>query len=305
MASKWRGVLKRILAQNADSDFVQRIWRNSPDYFSLDSHELAANIFEIANYQGLSDAAVSTWLERNGKPDFKQLDRLIEHQECSAISVASNWSLCNFTHTSQSCQFSALKRACVIPAIPARNARLAKLAVALVKWSVSLPLEALKKMLSEGRSSTEIATYFVSDLTALPGISNKVANMIASDVLVSCGEKYPLLLEAGLSCVVVDIHVHNVLKRSGALKEQGAEHAFGSGCYKLGRCRDIIITLSNDVSCPDRRKENTIVAPRRVQHAIWRHGAVSEGNICNALKIPMSKRCAMRECSAFSICPKC
>ena len=100
------------------------------------------------------------------------------------------------------------------------------------------------------------------------GLSDKVLTMALSCILLGAPKKMSLWIEVGGSMIAIDTLVHNFLHRTGILHRFGADHAYGSACYRRGGCADIIETVAERIDASAFNPTFPTVFPRFVQHAI-------------------------------------
>lgn len=303
----WQLVLKAVVDVAIDPDYVEDVRRRWSSLRVAGPEIIAGKLFEIANYQGMSDRAASSWLSTNGNPDFQELALRLPHERCECAGSVDGISRCGYLRSQRVCKHPALLARCIVPTIPARKGQLARLAVALNYWAAELPHRSLgtwaRSKLKRGEPRAGGAAM-VEDLKRLPGVSDKVASMIASDVAIGLSTGSDALLRAGASLIVVDSLVHNMLQRTGAILAVGKPHAFGSGCYALGGCHELIVSFSETIDAHTYNPAWPRLAPRMLQHALWRFCAGSELNICNGNQIPAGRKCESGCCPAANHCAR-
>jgi hypothetical protein len=136
------------------------------------------------------------------------------------------------------------------------------------------------------------------------GAERKVLSMALSDLLLAGDAHRPNWVEAGGAMIAIDTLVHNFLHRTGILKDFGAEHSFGAGCYAANGCAAIIECIAGKI---DARCFNPVFPPnfpRFVQHAIWRFCAQDQCDRCNGNHIDDSARCQQNVCPVFQSCAR-
>ncbi len=309
----WQMALKSVVEATIDLDYVDNVRSRWSSLKGAGPEVIASTLYEIANYQGMSDRAASSWLVTNGNPDFLELADRLTREQCACAASAAGINNCGYLRSQNVCSHPALLSLCIVPTIPARKGQLARLAVALSYWAAALPDQCLvawaRSKLKRGDPRSGAAAM-VEDLKSLPGVSDKVASMIASDIAIGLSARRPALFASGASVVVVDSLVHNLLLRSGAILAEGKPHTFGSACYATDGCRDLIVRFSETI---DARRYNSAwpqTAPRMLQHALWRFCAGNEFNVCNGNQIHAGTKCktsicpARRRCARLIIEPK-
>jgi hypothetical protein len=128
--------------------------------------------------------------------------------------------------------------------------------------------------------------------------------MALSSILLGAPKKLRLWQEVGASMIAVDTLVHNFLHRTGILQRFGADHAYGSACYRRGGCAEIIETVADRIDASAFNPTFPAVFPRFVQHAIWRYCARSGLDVCNGNRIDDAKRCANMDCQVRLTCDR-
>lgn len=303
----WQLALKAVVDVAIDPDYVEDVRRRWSSLRGSGPEIIAGKLFEIANYQGMSDRAASSWLSTNGSPDFQELALRLPHERCECVGSVDGISGCGYLRSQRVCSHPALLASCIVPTIPARKGQLSRLAVALSYWAAQLPNQSLgawvRSKLKRGDHRAGGAAM-VEDLKRLPGVSDKVASMIASDVAIGLSAGSDALLRAGASVIVVDRLVHNLLIRTGAVRIAGRSHAFGLGCYAEGGCRDLIVLFARGIDARQFNRRWPTFAPRMLQHAIWRLCAGDEMNICNGNNTRADAACGIRSCPAFDACAR-
>jgi hypothetical protein len=104
--------------------------------------------------------------------------------------------------------------------------------------------------------------------------------------------------------IAIDTLVHNFLHRTGILHRFGADHAYGSACYRRGGCAEIIETVADRIDARAFNPSFPAVFPRFVQHAIWRYCARSGLDVCNGNRVDDRKSCDNVYCQIHSICDR-
>src|SRR3954447_4787599 len=84
------------------------------------------------SYQGISDAAALTFMDRHGRAQWQDLARGLQHQP-SSQSLTTHWHFhgCNFVRSRGTCAEPTHYPACLLPALPLRNGALNRMAYGL------------------------------------------------------------------------------------------------------------------------------------------------------------------------------
>lgn len=274
-----------------------------------DNEELFSWLLTAFSYQGLSDGAVEGFIAKNGTASFKDIRDSITQSSCSKLGGFWNFHSCGFEKLQRKCSHLELMHNCAVPKQPLRNGRLNQLAFSLFFFIRDVAhddlVEFLKASISTiptDASPREVHQILVTPWRAIYGVSDKVATMALSTLLLCAPRSWPNWHSAGRNLIVVDSLVHNFLRRTGALHTLGHQHAYGPGCYAEGGCFDTIGALAARV---DTRRFNTNFPsyfPRFVQLSIWRYCAQSAWNICNGNQIDDRKRCSGGSCYLRNEC---
>jgi hypothetical protein len=144
----------------------------------------------------------------------------------------------------------------------------------------------------------------IEPLRGIYGVSDKVLTMALSSLLLGAPKKLWLWHEVGASMIAIDTLVHNFLHRTGILYRFGADHAYGSACYRPGGCAEIIETVAKRIDARAFNPTFPAVFPRFVQHALWRYCAQSGLAVCNGNRIDDRKSCDNVYCHIHNICDR-
>jgi hypothetical protein len=151
---------------------------------------------------------------------------------------------------------------------------------------------------------TRMRDAVIAPLREIYGVSDKVLAMALSSILLGAPKNLRLWREVGASMIAIDTLVHNFLHRTGILHRLGADHAYGSACYRRGGCADIIQAVAERIDASAFNPTFPAVFPRFVQHAIWRYCARSGLDVCNGNRIDDRKSCENVYCQIHSICDR-
>jgi hypothetical protein len=144
----------------------------------------------------------------------------------------------------------------------------------------------------------------IAPLREIYGVSDKVLTMALSSLLLGAPNKLRLWPEVGASMIAIDTLVHNFLHRAGILHRFGADHAYGSACYRRGGCAEIIETVADRIDARAFNPAFPAIFPRFVQHAIWRYCAQTGLDVCNGNRIDDRKSCDNAYCQVRNICDR-
>jgi hypothetical protein len=144
----------------------------------------------------------------------------------------------------------------------------------------------------------------IAPLREIHGVSDNVLTMALSSILLGAPNRLRLWREVGASMIAVDTLVHNFLHRTGILRRFGADHAYGSACYRRGGCAGIVEIVAERIDARTFNPTFPALFPRFVQHAIWRYCAQSGLDVCNGNRIDDRKYCANVYCQLHNICDR-
>jgi hypothetical protein len=144
----------------------------------------------------------------------------------------------------------------------------------------------------------------LAPLRQVYGVSDKVLAMALSSVLLAAPKGRPRWIEVGGSLIAIDTLVHNFLHRTGILHRCGAQHPYGTACYRPGSCADIVARAARQIDARAFNPTFPAIFPRFVQHAIWRYCAQSGLAVCNGNRVDDRKSCVNIYCRIHSNCDR-
>ncbi len=272
-------------------------------------------LMPVLSYQGVSDAIASTYMDQHGTAAFADVaGALTASPECPKLRSYWDFAECRFAKQAFTCWEPGIIERCPLPLHDLRNGRLNQSAYSLflflrdvcdgdlVGWIDDRLAQADR---GTGQAqSIAMRTALLDPLRCIFGISSKVLSMALADLLLAGDPARERWVVTGASMIAVDTLVHNWLHRSGCLRDLGAEHVYGLGCYAPGGCADIIEAVS---ACIDARQfcpEGPALFPRLVQKAIWVFCTEGALDICNGNRIDDRDRCAQTICPVFDRCAR-
>ncbi len=274
-----------------------------------DTSAIFSWLLRTFSYQGLSDRAVESFISKNANTSFEDVRNSLGVNSCNKLNGFWTFEGCAYQKLQQSCSHTTLLRKCGVPKLPLRNGRLNQLAFSLFFFIRDVAQGELVEFLNSGVSAiSENATprhvheQLIPPWKAIYGVSDKVATMALSTLLLGSPSNWHGWHAAGGSLIVVDSLVHNFLHRTGIIQAFGTKHTYGAGCYAAGGCFDAIGELAKFVDARRFNIDFPSYFPRFVQLAIWRYCAQSGWNICNGNKIDDRTRCVVRACSLRNDC---
>lgn len=309
LGRKWQAALEAIVEHAAEPTLTEQARSGWAFAAECSIDQVIEPIFVVANYQGVSNAAASAWLEQNSTPDFDVLKDALHSEPCEHLSSLSELASCQYQKTEHTCAKVQNLDTCILPKLLVRRGLFAQMAAGLILWAEEHEGQKIVDWVTAALSAEDGSPRRASDrpsqeLERVPGISVKVARMILADLVLAIAGDNQLLLAVAAQTVVIDRVVHNILMRTGALEHAGKRHQFGEGCYKPGGCADLIFKVSHRIDAKRIDHRWPSYAPRLVQHALWRFGAADGLRTCNANEIPNGQRCNLIGCPAKGACAR-
>ena len=267
------------------------------------------------SYQGVSDRVAEGYMERHGRVRWNDIAKALADQpSCPKLTCYWAFEGCGYRKGSGLCANPEDQPRCPLPRNDLRNGRLNQTAYSLflfmrdlaggdiVGW-IDQRLELVDLTRAPDRPAS-LRRALLEPLGHIYGVSNKVLAMALSDLLLAGDAKRLVWIEAGGAMIAIDTLVHNFLHRTGILRQPGADHAYGPGCYRPGGCADIIERIAGKIDA--RRFNPSFPAnfPRFVQFAIWRFCAEAGLNRCNGNRIDDRTACEQTDCPVFESCAR-
>ena len=280
-----------------------------------DTALLFERLLEAFSFQGISDAAATSYMDQHGRVMWRDIERAMARPgDCTKLS--SYWTLdhCGYAKTSATCTEPSHFDDCPLPRHDLRNGRLNQTAYSLylfirdvmggdlVGW-IDEQLRQANRGTEHGRLS-RMREALIGPLRHVYGVSDKVLSMALSDLLMAAPRTKRHWFETGASMIAIDTLVHNFLFRTGILRRFDAQHTYGPACYQPNGCADIITQVASQIDARQTNSKYPATFPRFVQHAIWRYCAQLELDICNGNQIDDSSRCQNAVCMLFQLCDR-
>ncbi len=278
--------------------------QNTPSLFD--------NLLHAFNFQGIADDIASSYIERHGLPTWAEIEIGLEDAACPKLNSYWSFSGCGYRKSAGTCNRPKHFSRCPLPQHQLRNGRLNQIAYALflfirdiaggdlVSW-IDRQLAHADQPHGPDRIGRMIESL-VGPLRHIHGISDKVLMMSLSSLLLASDR--PRWQEVGAQMIAVDTLVHNFLHRTGILSRFGAEHAYGSACYRPGACTDVIREVASTIDASQFNRTYPRSFPRFVQNAIWRYCAQTGLNECNGNRIDDRQRCENGYCRLYWRCDR-
>jgi hypothetical protein len=285
---------------------------------AVQRHDTAAIfdwLIDALSYQGVSDTIAWGYMEQHGRVQWHDIaGALAEGPSCPKLRCYWSFAECNNRKAAGTCGNRKHRPACPLPQHDLRNGRLNQTAYSLflfmrdvaggdfVGW-VDQRLAAVDPVPSPDRPA-RLRQALLEPLANIYGVSNKVLAMALSDLLLAGDAKRQIWVETGAVMIAIDTLVHNFLHRTGILRQLGADHAYGPGCYRPDGCAAIIERIANQIDA--RRFNHSFPAnfPRFVQKAIWHFCAEAGLDRCNGNRIDDRFACEQEDCPIFARCDR-
>ena len=272
-------------------------------------------LMSALSYQGISNQIAYDYMEQHGYVKWHDINQKLA-QGASCPKLKSYWHFhgCAYQKLSGTCAEPDHIARCPLPTHDLRNGHLNQTAYSLylfirdiaegdlVGW-IDQRLQAANTPAGPDRLA-RMRDALIEPLREIYGVSDKVLTMALSSILLGAPNKLRLWPEVGASMIAVDTVVHNFLHRTGILHRFGADHAYGSTCYRQGGCADIIEAVAERIDASAFNPTFPAGFPRFVQHAIWRYCARSGLDVCNGNRIDDRKSCENVYCRVYSICDR-
>src|SRR5215212_8951702 len=87
-----------------------------------DTPALFAWLVEVLSFQGISDAAALTYMDRHGRAQWLDIEQAL-HNQPTCPKLTSHWHFhrCNFVRSRGTCTEPTHYPVCLLPALPLRN----------------------------------------------------------------------------------------------------------------------------------------------------------------------------------------
>jgi hypothetical protein len=277
-----------------------------------DSSILFDWLAEMVSFQGIANSVAADYIRRHGTVRWHDILRaLAAKPSCPKLSSYWQFEACGYRKSTHSCLNPRQLARCPLPTHNLRNGRLNQTAYSLflfirdvaerdiVAW---LDTRLAMIDLAAAEAGGQLHRALLEPFGEICGISNKVASMALSPLLLAGDPARVQWVTAGTRLIAVDWLVHNFLYRTGIIQRLGEVHPYGTACYRAMGCAAIIDELAKAI---DARRFNPAFPryfPRFVQHALWRFCAEEGLNECNGHQIDDRRRCDRAACPVFPLC---
>jgi hypothetical protein len=267
------------------------------------------------SYQGISDEVAKNFMDRHGLASWHVIDSALRTPP-SCPKLRSYWHFhdCRYNKSRFTCAEPDHLADCPLPRSWLRNGRLNQNAYSLylfvrdvadgdlVGW-IDRRLGAAIEPPGPDRLA-RMRAALVDPLREVYGISDKVLTMALSQLLLGAPRSRHRWREVGGAMIAVDTLVHNFLHRTGILHRFGAEHGYGSACYRPRGCAEIIETVAGEIDASQFDRRFPRMFPRFVQYAIRQYCSQQGHDICNGNQIDDRKPCQNRQCTLYPRCDR-
>lgn len=271
-----------------------------------DSAKLFDWLLEMANYQGISDYVASQYMDKHGTVSYSDVQQaLATFGSCEKLADFTTFVDCGYEKTNRTCTNEPELPCCPVALFPLRNGRLNQTAVSLFLFIRDVAQGDLVRWIDINARigpTRWAAARLSAGLGAVFGISDKVAALALSGLLLACSASRPRWGAVGAQMVVIDTLVHNLLHRTGILRHLAAEHPYGPACYLDSGCNDVLRKIAGLIDAREFNPGYPADFPRFVQQAIWRYCAELELDFCNGRRINDRLGCRQAHCAVFELC---
>jgi len=313
-------VLSAVCALAGPADFIddsRRHLRRQGVVVAVRNHDTATLfdwLISVMSFQGIADRVAEQYIEDHGTVAFGDITAALAHGgSCEKLTAFDGFVDCGFKKGAGTCNRPVSFPTCPLPRHPLRNGRLNQTAYGLYLFLRDVAegdfVGWVDRQVGRGRRADlrsadleDCRRRLVDPLTAVFGVSDKVATMAMSTLLLGAGGRRRRWNVVGASMIVVDTLVHNFLHRTGVLDRLEARHGYGAGCYAPGGCADVIRLVSAYIDASTFNRAFPVDFPRFVQLAIWRYCAERELDVCNGNRIADSEPCGNRVCQLHARC---
>jgi hypothetical protein len=272
-------------------------------------------LLDVMSYQGISDVAAWTYMERHGRVAHGDVAAGLEGgPPCPKLKSYWHFSGCGYRKTAQICNEPNHFQSCPLPKHDLRNGNLNQAAYGLhlfmrditngdfVRW-IDARLALVDRPRPHMRSQS-LVDALIAPLRNVHGLSDKVLNMSLSMLLLAGDPNRKAWVTAGTAMIAIDTLVHNWFHRTGILARLNAEHPYGPRCYTDHGCASIIGAAARKIDARAYNPEFPPVFPRFVQFAIWRFCSQAGFNQCNGNTVRDGTRCTDADCPLFAGCDR-
>jgi hypothetical protein len=265
-------------------------------------------LMTVLSYQGISDRAANQFIASHGQIGWHDMVAMTTDPACPKLTSYWHFEGCNYRKGAATCARPDLISHCKLPSHALRNGRLNQTAASLYLFIRDVAegdligwLDSLLDQHAAEPAHNRCAAL-IEPMRNIYGVSDKMASMLLSTLLLGAGRRRRLWFETGTAFVVVDTLVHNYLHRTGILAALSADHLYGQGCYGPTGCAGIIQRAAAEIDARVFGRALPRYFPRFVQHGLWRFCAMDGLDVCNGNRVDDRHRCQNRYCLDYTSC---
>jgi hypothetical protein len=264
---------------------------------------------------GSSIRNARSYIDLHGQVQWSDVaDALAKKPNCPKLSRFSAFEGCGYRKAAHSCANPKHLNHCPLPSHDLRKGLLNQNAYSLFLFMRDVADGDIVGWLDKRLDGVDLAPAcerpivlrlrdaLLKPLGDIDGVRDKLLSMALADLLLAADAHRRDWVKAGGAMIAIDTLVHNFLHRTGILRDFGANHSFGAGCYAANGCATIIERIAGKIDARSFNSAFPANFPRFVQHAIWRFCAESGCNRCNGRKIDDHKECQQTVCPVFQGC---
>jgi hypothetical protein len=224
--------------------------------------ERAAVLFdwlaEAVSFRGIADSVAYGYIQQHGSARWQDIAvRFASRPSCPKLTSYWHFDGCGYRKAAHRCAEPSHLSGCPLPTHDLRNGGLNQTNYSLflfirdvadgdfVAWLDSRLALADRSVWNE--RNAQLRTALLHPLGQICGVSNKVASMVLSPLLLAGDRSRALWLEAGTVLIAVDTLVHNFLHRTGIIARLGVPHPYGHRCYRGGGCAEILDHIADHI----------------------------------------------------------
>jgi hypothetical protein len=272
-------------------------------------------LIAAVSYQGISDRVASGYMEQHGRARWRDIEaKLSTSATCPKLQSYWHYYGCRYDKISHTCAEPDHIDTCPVPSHDLRNGRLNQTAYSLDLFIRDIAdgdlVGWIDRQLREANSPHDadrparLREALIGPLRQVYGVSDKVLTMTLSGILLTAPRGYETWREVGATMIAIDTLVHNFLHRTGILARFGADHPYGTPCYRPGGCADIIALVAEQIDARAFNPAFPAIFPRFVQHAVWRYCAQLGLDVCNGNRIDDRRSCNNVYCQIRRLCDR-
>ncbi len=271
-------------------------------------------IVPLLALHGVSDRAAFTYAR--GRPAIRWDDLIQElaaSPTCPRLHAWWTFSDCRYRKSKRTCAEPGHLSGCFLPPLDLRKGGLNIAVVGLalfvrdvcggdlVGW-IDDRLAGADLGPRDPRRGQVMRNAVLLPLCAVPGTGPKLWSMILAELLLGADPHRERWTTTGVSFVVVDSLIHNLLHRTGLIQTYGRPHPYGPSCWAPDGCADAVERIAALIDARAYGVDYPAIFPRLVTRALWWFSAEEGLNQCDGRQIDDSIGCRQRFCPARRQC---